>query len=82
MFTISEIMRWKDLSQQYEQELRNAAPGKAIFDAKSEEGNKRWKDLKVRVVEHVSTCLWHCWGKHNLCVRNASLCLLMTRIIL
>lgn len=61
MFTTSEVMRWKDLCQQYEQELRQSSPGKTIYDTKSEEGNKRWKDLKVRVVEHVSLQLMFLW---------------------
>lgn len=57
LFTNKEIMRWKELCQTYEQELRNVAPGSSVFSPKTDEGNKRWKDLKVRVVEHVSkTC--------------------------
>ena len=54
LFTTNEIMRWKELLQIYESELRTAFPGSDIFSAKTEEGAKRWADLKVRVVEHVS----------------------------
>ena len=46
-------MRWKELLQIYETELRTAYPGSDIFNPKTDEGIKRWADLKVRVVEHV-----------------------------
>lgn len=52
LFTTNEIMRWKDLVTTYEAELRTRHPGVAVFDPKTEEGNKRWADLKIRVVEH------------------------------
>lgn len=52
LFTTSEIMRWRDLCQQFEEHLRAAAPGNDIFKAKSEDGEKRWKDFKIRMVEH------------------------------
>ena len=48
-------MRWKDLAQVYESELRTQHPGVTVFSTKTDEGNQRWKDLKIRVVEHVST---------------------------
>lgn len=54
LFTTSEIMRWTDLCVQFQQHLRAAAPGNAIFNPKSEDGEKRWKDLNKRMVEHVS----------------------------
>ena len=54
LFTTSEIMRWKELGDKYEQELRVNSPGNLVFNAKTEDGTKRWKDLKARVVEHVS----------------------------
>ena len=54
-FTTNEVMRWKDLAQVYESELRTQHPGVTVFSTKTDEGNQRWKDLKIRVVEHVST---------------------------
>ena len=54
LFTTREIMRWKDVVQTYETELRTKHPGNTVFDPKTEEGQKRWGDLKIRVVEHVS----------------------------
>ena len=54
LFTTSEIMRWKDLCQKYQKELQDVAPGNQVFNPKAEDGIKRWKDLKARVVEHVS----------------------------
>lgn len=51
-FTTTELMRWKDLSEQYESELRTCSPGSVIFSPKAEEGVQAWKDLKVRVIEH------------------------------
>ena len=50
-------MNWKELCTEYETELRNGptnSTAATVFTSKTEEGNKRWKDLKVRVVEHVS----------------------------
>jgi len=52
MFTTSEVMRWKDLCHHYEQPLRGVSPGSIIFSPTTEDGNKRWADLKIRVVEH------------------------------
>lgn len=52
LFTTSELIRWSELCTKFEQELRNSSPGKTIFDSTKEEGNKRWKDLKIRMVEH------------------------------
>lgn len=54
LFTTSEIMRWKDLCTKYQQELQAVMPGNQVFNPKTEDGTKRWKDLKARVVEHVS----------------------------
>ena len=53
-FTTDEILSWHDLCKQYENELRTNNPGMAIFNTKTEDGAKHWKDLKIRVVEHVS----------------------------
>ena len=50
-------MNWKELCTEYETELRNGptnSTAATVFTSKTDEGNKRWKDLKVRVVEHVS----------------------------
>ncbi|KAI0232548.1 26S proteasome non-ATPase regulatory subunit 12 [Lamellibrachia satsuma] len=52
LFTTSEIMRWKDLCTKYQQELQAVMPGNQVFNPKTEDGIKRWKDLKARVVEH------------------------------
>lgn len=52
-----ELMNWRDLCRDYEEELRNGAlpnAANSVFTSKTEGGNKRWKDLKIRVVEHVS----------------------------
>ena len=50
-------MNWKELCTEYELELRNGpanSTAATVFTSKTDDGNKRWKDLKVRVVEHVS----------------------------
>ena len=51
-----ELMRWASLVEDYGKELREGSsdsPATDVFSY-SEEGEKRWKDLKNRVVEHVS----------------------------
>lgn len=57
-FTTMELMRWTSLVEDYGKELRDGSPDSPTTDvfSYSEEGEKRWKDLKNRVVEHVS---WH-----------------------
>ena len=57
LFTTKEIMRWKELLQIYEPELRAAFPGNQIFSTSTDDGKQRWEDLKKRVVEHVSRSL-------------------------
>jgi len=55
LFTTNEIIQWRDLVRDFESELRNQPPASTsahIFNSKTDEGNKRWKDLKVRCVEH------------------------------
>jgi len=55
LFTTNELIIWRDLVTQFESELRNQPPASTagqIFTVKTEEGAKRWKDLKVRCVEH------------------------------
>lgn len=54
LFITAELINWKDLCAKYERELRhgsikNPATNIFIYD---ESGNKRWNDLKNRVVEH------------------------------
>lgn len=54
-FTTFEIMRWKDICQTYEAELKTGSPSSpptGVFNMNTEEGKKRWADLKIRVVEH------------------------------
>lgn len=50
-------MRWTSIVDEYGKELREGSldsPATDVFGY-TEEGEKRWKDLKNRVVEHVST---------------------------
>uniref|UniRef100_A0A9L0RB79 26S proteasome non-ATPase regulatory subunit 12 n=1 Tax=Equus caballus TaxID=9796 RepID=A0A9L0RB79_HORSE len=54
LFTTMELMRWSTLVDDYGMELRKGSlesPATDVF-AYTEEGEKRWKDLKNRVVEH------------------------------
>lgn len=55
-FTTMELMRWASLVEDYGKELREGSPDSPATEVFSytEEGEKRWKDLKNRVVEHVS----------------------------
>jgi 26S proteasome regulatory subunit N5 len=52
LFTTAEVMRWKDLCARSERALRTDTPGSVVFNPSTEEGNKRWADLKTRMVEH------------------------------
>lgn len=54
-----ELMRWSSVVEDYGKELRESSMGTPDTDVftYSEEGEKRWKDLKNRVVEHVSCSL-------------------------
>ena len=56
-FTTLELMRWASLVEDYGKELREGSPDSPATDVfcSLEEGEKRWKDLKNRVVEHVSS---------------------------
>ena len=47
-------MQWTHIRKVYESELRTAPSATGVFDQETEEGNKRWEDLRKRVVEHVS----------------------------
>uniref|UniRef100_H2MFU5 26S proteasome non-ATPase regulatory subunit 12 n=1 Tax=Oryzias latipes TaxID=8090 RepID=H2MFU5_ORYLA len=53
-FTTMELMRWASLVEDYGKELRDGSPDSPATDvfSYSEDGEKRWKDLKNRVVEH------------------------------
>uniref|UniRef100_A0A2K6L7C6 Proteasome 26S subunit, non-ATPase 12 n=2 Tax=Colobinae TaxID=9569 RepID=A0A2K6L7C6_RHIBE len=56
LFTTMELMRWSTLVEDYGMELRKGSlesPATDVFGS-TEEGEKRWKDLKNRVVEHES----------------------------
>ncbi|XP_028395643.1 26S proteasome non-ATPase regulatory subunit 12-like [Dendronephthya gigantea] len=53
-YVTAELMNWSDVSQQYEQELRQGSvenPSTNVF-MNTEEGNKRWDDFRKRIVEH------------------------------
>jgi len=55
LFTTNELIIWRDLVTEFESELRNQPPASTagqIFTTKTDDGGKRWKDLKVRCVEH------------------------------
>uniref|UniRef100_A0A671M4C1 26S proteasome non-ATPase regulatory subunit 12-like n=1 Tax=Sinocyclocheilus anshuiensis TaxID=1608454 RepID=A0A671M4C1_9TELE len=61
-FTTMELMRWSSVVEDYGKELREGSmetPDTDVFTY-SEEGEKRWKDLKNRVVEHVSCIQLKC----------------------
>jgi len=47
-FITDEIIRQSDFVQQFECELRQSA----AFSSTTEAGNKRWSDMKARIVEH------------------------------
>lgn len=49
-----ELIQWKELSSDYEKELKSGSLATDVFLADTEKGNKRWADLKNRVAEHVS----------------------------
>lgn len=53
-FTTSELMNWSRIKELYESELRSTSSSVGVFDVGTDEGNKRWEDLRKRVVEHVS----------------------------
>lgn len=52
-FTTPELMRWSHIKELYESELRTGASATGVFESDADEGNKRWEDLRKRVVEHV-----------------------------
>jgi len=48
-----ELIQWKELSKDYEKELKCGLSATDVFSENTEKGNKRWADLKNRVAEHV-----------------------------
>lgn len=48
LFVNPELIKWSGLCEIYETELRSTE----VFTASTEDGRKRWDDLKNRVVEH------------------------------
>ncbi|KAG8038964.1 hypothetical protein G9C98_003271 [Cotesia typhae] len=48
LFVNPELIKWSGLCDIYEQELRTTE----VFTASTEEGQKRWTELRNRVVEH------------------------------
>ena len=58
LFINSELIKWSGLCDVYEAELKQGSAKYKptdVFNPNTEEGQKRWKDLRSRVVEHVST---------------------------
>lgn len=53
LFTTMELIQWKELSKDYEKELKSGPLATDVFSENTEKGNKRWADLKNRVAEHV-----------------------------
>lgn len=53
-FTTAELMRWSYIKEVYESELRTGSSATGVFEQATDEGKKRWEDLRKRVVEHVS----------------------------
>ncbi len=54
-FTTPELIEQERLCQLYEGDLRRGTasdPATGAFDEKTEDGRRRWKDLRDRVVEH------------------------------
>jgi len=55
LFTTSELINWGSLCSSFDSELKKGSvdsPPTDVFDINTEEGKKRWRDLKDRVVEH------------------------------
>lgn len=53
LFTTMELIQWKELSKDYESELKSGSTATDVFSENTEKGKKRWADLKNRVAEHV-----------------------------
>ena len=70
----AELIRWAALVQMYEEPLRKGSadcPATDVF-ADTEQGNKRWEQLKKRCVEHVSILGCVCVGGGGLTVCRAA----------
>ncbi|XP_027851623.1 26S proteasome non-ATPase regulatory subunit 12 [Aphis gossypii] len=52
LFTTMELIQWKELSKDYESELKSGSTATDVFSEGTEKGKKRWADLKNRVAEH------------------------------
>jgi len=52
LFTTMELIQWKELSNDFEMELKSGSLATDVFSSNTEKGNKRWADLKNRVAEH------------------------------
>ncbi|GAB6033295.1 proteasome regulatory particle subunit [Chamberlinius hualienensis] len=50
LFVDMELIKWSALCENYEIELRKGPTD--VFVSNNADGDKRWKDLKIRVVEH------------------------------
>lgn len=59
LFTTMELIQWKELSRDYEKELKSGSLATDVFSENTEKGNKRWADLKNRVAEHVCINVFH-----------------------
>jgi 26S proteasome regulatory subunit N5 len=54
-FTTPELISWNFVASQYEVLLKQGTPtclATGVFQPNTEEGDKRWKDFKSRIVEH------------------------------
>jgi len=54
-FTTNELIHWTRFKELYEKELcvgSDTNPATGVFKVETEQGAKRWSDLKKRVVEH------------------------------
>jgi len=54
-----ELIQWKELSDDFEMELKSGSLATDVFSSNTEKGNKRWADLKNRVAEHVCTKVFY-----------------------
>lgn len=53
LFTIVELIKWKEVIKDYEEELKFGTLATKVFSDETEKGIKRWTHLKNRVSEHV-----------------------------
>ena len=57
LFVNPELIKWSGLCEIYERDLETTE----VFSIWTEEGRKRWGDLRNRVVEHVSLKSQNCF---------------------